>query len=140
MKKSFFSKTIAVVFLFSGFLGHAQVRIKTNTSKHNKKVIVKTNRSTNNYNGGRGRVKTNRNRVVVNKPNIPHVISKRPNYNRYGYTWVEGYWMWNAFYGRYIWQKERWIKIKKNHCWVPGFWEITIGGFFWVEGYWALEF
>ena len=106
----------------------------------NKKVIIKTNRS--NYHNDRGgvRVKTNRHRTVVNKPNRPHVIVKRPTYNRHGYVWIEGYWKWNAFYGRYTWQKAGWIKVKRDHCWVPGFWEITAGGFFWIEGYWELEF
>ena len=75
----------------------------------------------------------------MKKPNRPNRIVKRPNYNRPGYVWMQGYWEWNAFYGRYTWQKARWIKAKRNHYWVPGFWEITAGGFFWIEGYWVLE-
>ena len=154
MKNSFFSKTLVIIFLFGGLSANAQVRVKTN-SNNNKKTVVKSNRS--NYNNDRGgvrvktnrsnhhnnrgvRVKTNRNRVVVSKPNRPKVIVNRPNYHRSGYHWAEGYWKWNSFYGQYTWQKARWIKIKRNHYWVPGFWEINPGGFFWIEGYWELEF
>ena len=139
MKNSCFSKILVVIFLFGGLSVNAQVRIKTNTSKNNKNV-VKTTRSNHHNDRGGVRVKTNRHRVVVNKPNRPYVIVNRPTYNRPGYVWAEGYWEWNAFYGRYTWQQARWIKIKRNHYWIPGFWEITAGGFFWVRGYWELEY
>ena len=151
MKNSCFSKILVVIFLFGGLFVTAQVRSKTNTSNNNKK-IVKTTRSnyhndrggvsvkTNRHNRGGVRIKTNRHRVIVNKPNRPHVTVNRPTYNRAGYVWAEGYWEWNIFYGRYIWQQARWIKIKRNHYWVPGFWEITAGGFFWIAGYWELEY
>ena len=140
MKNSFFSKALVIIFLFGGLSANGQVRVKTNTSNNNKKVVVKTNRSNHHNDRGGVRIKTNRHRVVVNKPNRPHVVVNRPTYNRRGYVWVEGYWKWNAFFGRYTWQKERWIKIKRNHYWAPGFWEITPGGFFWIEGYWKLEY
>ena len=153
MKNSCFSKILVVIFFFGGLSVNvnAQVRIKTNTSKNNKNVVKKTRSNhhndrggvrvkTNRYNRGGVRVKTNRNRVVGHKPNRPHVIVNRPIYNRPGYLWIEGYWEWNAFYGRYTWQQARWKKIKRNHYWVPGFWEITAGGFFWVAGYWELHY
>ncbi|MAX05964.1 MAG: hypothetical protein CMD19_05960 [Flavobacteriales bacterium] len=140
MKNSFFSKILVVTFLFGGLSANAQVRVKTNTSNNNKKVVVKKDRSNYYNNRSRVRVKNNRNRVVVNKPNRPHRVIKRPTFNRPGYIWIEGYWKWNAFFGRYTWQKARWMKIKRNHYWVPGFWEITPGGFFWVKGYWQLEY
>ena len=140
MKNSFFSKILVVIFLLGGLSANAQVRVKTNTSNNNKKVVVKKNRSNYYNNRSRVRVKTNRNRVVVNKPNRPHRVVKRPTFNKLGYIWIEGYWTWNAFFGRYTWQKARWMKIKRNHYWVPGFWEITPGGFFWVKGYWHLEY
>ena len=153
MKNSFFSKTLVIIFLFGGFSVNGQVKIKTDRSNKNKKVVVKTNRSNHdnrggvrvksnrfNYHNDRRGVRTNRNRVVVSKPNRPKVIVNRPNYHRSGYHWAEGYWKWNSFYGQYTWQKAKWIKIKINHYWVPGFWEINPGGFFWVEGYWELEF
>ena len=140
MKNSFFSKIIVIVFLFGGLSANGQVRVKINTNNNNRKAVVKTNRS-NYHNDRRGvRTQTNRNRVVVNRPNRPHVIINRPTYNRPGYVWAEGYWEWNVFYGRYTWQQARWIKVKRNHYWVPGFWEITPGGFFWVGGYWELAF
>tara|TARA_B100001142_G_C14014350_1_gene531711 strand:- start:190 stop:645 length:456 start_codon:yes stop_codon:yes gene_type:complete len=151
MKNTFFNYTLIIIFLFVGFSVKGQVKIKTNKSDRNK-VVVQPNHSNNssnsvrvktnkrNYNRGAVRVKKNRNRVVVSKPRRPGIIVKRPNYQRPGYVWVEGYWKWNAFYGHYIWQKARWIKIKRNHYWVPGFWEVAPGGFFWVEGYWELEF
>ena len=149
MKNTFFSKILVLILLFVGVSANSQVRVKTNkkqnnkvfvkTNTNNKKIGVKKNRS-NYYNNRSGvRVKTNRNRVVVNKPNRPRVIVNRPNYKKRGYIWIEGYWQWNAFFGRYTWQKARWKKIKRNHYWVPGFWEITAGGFFWIEGYWVLE-
>jgi hypothetical protein len=143
MKNSFFSKIIALIFLFGSFCASAQVRIKTNNIRGGKKVVVKKNRpkQPNRTNiRGNVRVKTNRNRVVVNKPNRPNVRIKRPNYKRPGYVWTEGYWEWNAFYSRYTWQQSRWIKIKRNHYWVPGFWQISAGGFFWVQGYWELDY
>lgn len=157
MKNTFFSQIILFAFLFAGLFSNAQIRVKTNNQTGKKKIIVKKNRS-NSYNKGaikvktnttkptkihnRGGVvvKTNRNRVVVNKPRRPRVIVKRPNYNRGGYVWQEGYWKWNAFYGQYTWQEARWVKAKRNHYWIPGFWEISAGGFFWVNGYWQLEF
>ena len=163
MKNSFFSKILVLTFFLGGLSVNAQVRVKTNK---NPNKVVKTNRSTNYYNKGAVRVKTNksnnrvvktnrsnyynnrgavrvknnRNRVVVTKPNRPKRILNRPNYIRPGYIWAEGYWQWNDFYGSYTWQQARWIKVKRNHYWVPGFWEINAGGFFWVAGYWALEY
>jgi len=169
MKISFFSKSVLIIFLFGGLSVNAQVRVnsdksrsktvikknRTNTSNRGAVRVKDSNRGSNYYNRGsnstikntrsnyynRGAVRVNnRNRVVVNKPNRPRVIVSRPNYNRVGYVWTEGYWVWNNFYGQYTWQKAKWRKIKRNHYWVPGFWEITLGGFFWVEGYWELEF
>ena len=142
MKNSFFSKTLVIIFLFGGLSATGQVRVKTNSNKGSKNVVK--NRSidhTIDHNGRRNvRVKTNRHRVVVNKPNRSRVVVKHPTYKRPGYVWIEGYWEWNAFYGRYTWQQARWIKVKRNHYWVPGSWEVTAGGFFWIDGYWALEF
>ena len=151
MKNSFFSKTLVIIFLFVGFSANAQVRVKTNNNKGSKNVVKNrsihhndrgTVRVKTNHHNDRGtvRVKTNRHRVVAKKPSRSHVIVTHPTYKRSGYVWIEGYWEWNAFYGRYTWQQARWIKVKRNHFWVPGFWEITAGGFFWVEGYWELEF
>ena len=162
MKKSFFSKILVLIFFLGGLSVNAQIRVKTNKSSNK---VVKTNRS-NSYNKGAVRVKnnktpnrvvrnnrsnyynnrgvvrgkTNANRVVVTKPNRPKRIITRPNYNRPGYFWQEGYWQWNDFYGRYTWQHARWIKVKRNHYWVPGYWEISAAGFFWVAGYWELEY
>ena len=140
MKNSFFSTILVATFLFGGFSANAQVRVKTNTINNNKKVVVKKDRSNYYNNRSRVRVKNNRNRVVVNKPNRPHRVIKRPAFNKPGYIWIDGYWKWNVFFGRYTWQKARWMKIKRNHYWVPGFWEINPGGFFWVKGYWQLEY
>ena len=139
MKNSFFSKALVIIFLFGGLSANAQVRVKTNNYRGNKN-LVKTNRSNHHNDRTRVRVKNNRHRVVVNKPNRPHVTATLPTYNRPGYVWKEGYWTWNAFYDRYTWQQARWIKVKRNHYWSPGFWEITPGGFFWIEGYWRVEF
>ena len=145
MKNSFFSKILGILFLFVGFSGDAQIRVKTHISNKN---IVKKHRQS--FKGGvrvknknpKTRVigKNHLHRVVIKKPKRPTVIVKRPNYKRPGYIWVEGYWQWNAFYGKYTWKQARWKKIKKNHLWTPGFWQVGAAGFFWVEGYWEREF
>ena len=140
MKNSSFSKILIIVFLFGGSFADAQVRVKTNKRNNKKNVVVKRTRTNPVKNKREVRVKNNRNRVVISKPKRPKVIIKRPNYNRSGFFWVQGYWKWSNFYGRYIWQKARWVKIKKNHFWTPGYWESSPGGFFWIEGYWQLEF
>ena len=134
MKKSFFSNILVIIFLFGGFSVLGQVRIKTNINKNNRKVVKKRHN-----NRAAVRIETNRHRTVINKPRRPRVIIKRPNYNRPGYFWREGYWKWNTFYSQYTWQKARWIKVKRDHYWVPGFWAITAGGFIWTEGYWELR-
>ena len=140
MKLSIFSKILFIFFFLIGISSFAQVRVKTNKG-NSKKVIVKNKRGHyNTKNIGAVRVKSNRNRVVVSKPNRPRVVVTRPNYLKPGYVWVEGYWRWNNFFERYVWQKARWKKIKRNHIWVPGFWESSPAGFYWVEGYWALQY
>jgi hypothetical protein len=142
MKNSFFSMIIAVIFLFVGLSTNAQIRIKTNNTRSNNK-IVKINKSKNRVivknKKNRVRVKNNNTRVVLNKPNRPRVKVRKPTFNRPGYFWAQGYWEWNSFYGRYFWKQARWIKQKRNHYWVPGFWEVNLAGFFWVQGYWELQ-
>jgi hypothetical protein len=138
MKNSFFSKILIAVFLLGGLSVNSQVRVKKNRSNINKTTIVKkTNKNFSNREAVR--VKKNRSRSVVSKPNRPKNFVRRPAFNKPGFIWVEGYWKWNIFFARYTWQKARWIKIKRNHCWVPGFWEINTSGFFWIQGYWTLE-
>ena len=85
MKITSFSKILFLSFLVSGLSVNAQVKVKTNTSnktvvkpnqyKTNKKVTVKRNQTKVN-NRDRVRVKNNRNRIVVNKPNRPKVVVK----------------------------------------------------------------
>ena len=53
------------------------------------------------------------------------------------FFWIEGYWKWSLFYGKYIWVEGRWERERPGYFWVPGYWEITPGGFYWVEGYWG---
>ena len=95
MKKTIFSKLLIIAIIWVGVLASAQVSVKTNKGRTNKKVVVKTNREihlNNNNNRQNVRVKTNRNRVVVSKPNRPRVIVNRPTYNRAGYIWLAGFW------------------------------------------------
>jgi len=153
MKKTIFSKILVLIFLLGGLSVNAQVIIKTNKTSNNKTVVKKNNKKVvkkHNKNRGNKHITTgasstkvikkkNRHRIVTHKPNRPRVIVKRPNYHRQGYVWVEGYWRWNVFSGRYFWQKAKWKKIRANHYWVPGYWEIAPGGFFWVEGYWQVD-
>ena len=142
MKNSIFSKLFLISLLLLGISSYSQVKVKPNTT--NKKVIVKNNRNNNkkvivnNNRNNNKKVIVKTNRVVVNKPNRPKVIVNRPNYNRPGYVWIEGYWKWNRFKRKYVWKKAKWKKIKRNHQWIPGYWHIAPNGFFWVEGYWQL--
>ena len=136
MKKTIFSLSLLIGILLVSTTADCQVKVKTK-NRHTKKVHVKRNQHHNNHNGVV--IKTNRNRVVRAKPNRPKVIVKRPNRLRSGYVWVEGYWKWNSYFGRYIWQKARWKRIKRGHHWVVGYWEETPNGFFWIEGCWALH-
>jgi len=93
--------------------------------------VIKSNKS-------RDRViRSNRNRVVVSKPIRPKKRVVRPNYIKRGFFWIEGYWKWSLFYGKYIWVEGRWERERPGYFWVPGYWEITPGGFYWVEGYWG---
>ena len=74
------------------------ITVKTNT-KNSKKVIVKSNTSKNNI-----IVKTNRDRLVINKPNRPKIIKKRYKKKRRGYVWVKGFWKWSPIFRIYFWQ------------------------------------
>ena len=96
------------------------ITVKTN-NKNSKKVIVKSNTAKNNI-----IVKTNRDRLVINKPNRPKVIKKRFKKKRRGYVWVKGFWKWSPIFRIYFWQ--------------DGYWEETINGYFWVDGYWYNQF
>jgi len=136
MKKTIFNLILLVGVFLVSTTAYCQVKVKTKKG-YTKKVYVKKNHH--NYNQNRIIVKTNRNRVVVVKPNRPKVIVNRPNKLRSGYVWLEGYWKWNSYFGRYVWQKARWKRIKKGHHWVAGYWEETPNGFFWIEGCWALH-
>ncbi|MAO01822.1 MAG: hypothetical protein CMP65_06235 [Flavobacteriales bacterium] len=151
MKKSIFS----ILFLISIFMItelNAQVKVKArgNTTKvkvksNNRKVVKSNNRSVKSNsnrviksNKSRDRViRSNRNRVVVSKPIRPKKRVVRPNYIKRGFFWIEGYWKWSLFYGKYIWVEGRWERERPGYFWVPGYWEITPGGFYWVEGYWG---
>ena len=105
MKKIIFSLIVAICSI--PLISNAQIKIKskragnvykkTSTNKvrsSNKGIVVKTKRN-------------NRNIVRV-KPNRPRVIVKRPNKKRRGYIWIDGYWKWSVFYGQYIWVDARW--------------------------------
>ena len=147
MKNSFFSKILVLIFLFTNFSIDAQVRIRGNNLKVNKKRVIQSDKS-NKYKPKRVvnkpkravMAKPNAQRIVLKKPTRPNRVIKRPNYKRSGYVWAEGHWIWNSFYGKYIWKQAGWKKIKKNHYWIPGFWQITLGGFIWVQGYWQLDY
>jgi hypothetical protein len=136
MKKIIFSLIVAICSI--PFISNAQIKIKSkragnvykknSTNKvrsSNKGIVVKTKRN-------------NRNIVRV-KPNRPRVIVKRPNKKRRGYIWIDGYWKWSVFYGQYIWVDARWEKIKRGHRWNPGYWQPTPSGYFWISGSWILD-
>ena len=115
----------------------AQVVIKSQQNKTNKKVVVK---KTNRHRGVTVKsrpTKHHPSRVVVVKPNRPKVIIKHPNRVRRNYIWMEGHWKWSSFYRDYIWIKGKWMHKRRGHHWHPGFWEVSLNGFIWVEGYWG---
>ena len=136
MKKIVFS----FILLFGAVLfvpqsSFAQVVIKSQHNKKTNKVVVKKTNRNRGVTVKRG--PTHSSRVVVSKPNRPHVIVKRPNNIRKNYIWVEGHWKWSNFYRDYIWIKGQWIRERSGHYWVSGFWEVSLNGFIWIEGYWA---
>ena len=137
MKKIVFSFILlfgAVLFIPQS--SFAQVVIKSQQNKKNKKVVVKKTNRNRGVTFKRRPAHQHSSRVVVVKPNRPHVIVKRPNNIRKNYIWVEGHWKWNSFYRDYIWIKGKWMHKRRGHHWHPGFWEVSLNGFIWVEGYW----
>jgi hypothetical protein len=138
MKKIVFS----FILLFGAVLfvpqsSFAQVVIKSQHNKKTNKVVVKKTNRNRGVTVKRPSTHQHSSRVVVSKPNRPHVIVKRPNNIRKNYVWVEGHWKWSDFYRDYIWIKGQWKRKRSGHYWVSGFWEVSLNGFIWVEGYWA---
>ena len=132
-----------------------KVIVKKNNSKkvivkknNSKKVILKSNRHNSHgshnvnthgnrpHHSGNGRVivKTNRNNIIVKRPNRPHYINK-PTLNRRGYLWISGYWRWAGL--TYVWTNGFWERERHGFHWHDGYWEETPHGFYWIEGYWC---
>ena len=138
MKKIVFSFILlfgAVLFIPQS--SFAQVVIKSQQNKKNKKVVVKKTNRNRGVTVKRRPAHQHSSRVVIVKPNRPHVIVIRPNNIRKNYIWVDGHWKWSGFYREYIWVKGKWIRERSGHYWVSGFWEVSLNGFIWVEGYWG---
>ena len=138
MKKIVFS----FILLFGAVLfvpqsSFAQVVIKSQHNKKTNKVVVKKTNRNRGVKVKRHPAHQHSSRVVVSKPNRPHVIVKRPNNIRKNYIWLEGHWKWSDFYRDYVWIKGQWKRERSGHYWVSGFWEVSLNGFIWVEGYWA---
>jgi len=136
------------------FLTHslfAQTVIKTQTNKgKTKKVIVKRNKKNSkkiiikdnhqNYSHSHHDkiiVKSNRDRLVINRPERPKKLIKKYKKKRRGFVWVKGFWKWSPIFRRYLWQEGHWIKKRRNYHWHDGYWEETMRGFFWVKGFWC---
>jgi len=138
------------------FLTHslfAQTVIKTKTNKgkskkvivkgdkkNSKKVIIKDNHHNHHNHHDKIIIKSNRDRIVIKRPNRPKKIKKIYNKKRRGYVWIKGHWKWSSIFKTYFWVEGHWIKKRKNHFWVDGYWYQTDGGFFWVKGYWEKRF
>ena len=138
MKKIVFSFIILFgAVLFAPLSSFSQVVIKSQHNKKNKKVVVKKTNRNRGVTVKRRPAHQHSSRVVIVKPNRPHVIVKRPNNIRKNYIWVDGHWKWSGFYREYIWVKGKWIRERNGHYWVSGFWEVSLNGFIWVEGYWG---
>ena len=138
MKKIVFS----FILLFGAVLfvpqsSFAQVVIKSQHNKKNNKVVVKKTNRNRGVTVKRRPAHQHSSRVVVSKPNRPHVIVERPNNIRKNYIWLEGHWKWSDFYRDYVWIKGQWMRERSGHYWVSGFWEVSLNGFIWIEGYWA---
>ena len=118
-------------------ISFAQVVIKSKHNNKTNKVVVKKTNRTRGATVKRRPTHQHSSRVVVAKPNRPHVIVKRPNNIRKNYIWVGGHWKWSDFYREYIWIKGQWIRERSGHYWVSGFWEVSLDGFIWIEGYWG---
>ena len=122
--------------------------MKVVKKNRNKKVILKSNRRNSHgshnvnthgnrpHHSGNGRViiKSNRNNIIVKRPNRPHYINK-PTLNRRGYLWISGYWRWAGL--TYIWTNGFWERERHGFHWHDGYWEETPHGFYWIEGYWC---
>lgn len=65
---------------------------------------------------------------------------KRPKAPGRGWTWAEGYWVWQPGPGKYVWQRGRWVKGKPGMRWQSGRYEVKVVGPFrvkvWVAGRW----
>ena len=99
----------------------AQVVIKSKHNNKTNKVVVKKTNRTRGATVKRRPTHQHSSRVVVAKPNRPHVIVKRPNNIRKNYIWVEGHWKWSDFYREYIWIKGQWIRERSGHFWCQDF-------------------
>ena len=111
MKKIVFSFILlSAAVLFVSQSSFAQVVIKSQQNKTNKKAVVKKNNHQKGVTIKRGPTHQHSPRAVVAKPQRPKVIVKHPNRTRRNYIWVEGHWKWSDFYREYIWIKGQWIR------------------------------
>tara|TARA_B110000438_G_C15710863_1_gene605268 strand:- start:574 stop:1050 length:477 start_codon:yes stop_codon:yes gene_type:complete len=156
-----FKLIFTAAFLFSTII-FSQTVIKTNSNKRtNKKIIVKNNdnskkiiikdehsnyHTSNNVNHQSNHyhnniiVKSNRDRLIINRPNRPKKFKKRYKKYRHGFLWIGGFWKWSPVFGKYLWNEGHWIKKRRNHHWHDGFWEETPRGYYWVEGFWCNQY
>ena len=139
MKKNFFSLTLLAAFFLLSSIANSQVRVKKNNKV--KKVKVERKHNVKHYHSNSTKkviVKPNKRRVVIKKPVRPKVVVKKPIKKRRGYIWIDGYWKWSIFYGKYIWVDARWEIVRPGYRWSPGYWIEDPGGYFWIEGTWVL--
>ena len=133
MKKTIFSSLLLTGIFLASITVNGQVNI------YNKKTYAKNIKTKRNIHHKKGvAIKQTRNRVVVVKPNTPHVKVKRSNRMRKGHIWIDGHWKWSAFYGKYVWIRARWERERRGYRWTPGYWKESSGGYFWVKGCWVL--
>lgn len=138
MKKIIFSFILLFgIVLFVPQSAFSQVIVKSRKNKSNSKIVVKSPNRNTGVTVKRHSTRQRSPRVVVAKPQKPHVIVKRPKRIRKNHIWIEGHWKWSEFYREYIWKKGQWIRKRSGHYWVSGFWEVSFNGFIWVEGYWG---
>ena len=53
------------------------------------------------------------------------------------YSWIPGYWAWEAERDNYIWISGVWRQPPPGTTWVPGYWSQAGNGYQWVSGYWG---
>jgi len=118
---------------------HISKKVNVKPNRHNTHgshhVNTHSNQHSSHNASGKVIIRANKNNIIRSKPNRPAYYVKKPIFNRRGYIWISGHWIWDIH--TYIWVKGFWERERANFHWHEGSWEATPNGFFWIEGYWC---